>query len=344
MRIVKIISGITIVMIFVGLIIGSSLYKRIKKSNVSVQENNFELFIPTNSSFDDVKNILFDADILIDTNSFNWVAEKKKLYLRIIPGKYVIKDGMSNNELVNLLRSGSEVEVNVIFNSIRTKEQLAGRIAEQLELDSLDLLDLLYNEAYIKTLGLENESIMTLFIPNTYRFYWDTDAKSFVSRMKREYDRFWKTTRQEKAEKIGLTQTEVITLASIVEEETKKNDEKQRLAGVYMNRLKKGWRLQADPTVIFAIGDFTINRVLNKHLDYDSPYNTYRYKGLPPGPINIPSISSIDAVLNFEQHSYLYFCAKEDFSGYHYFAKTLKQHNIYADKYKRALNKMRIYK
>jgi peptidoglycan lytic transglycosylase G len=341
---IKIIAGTIIGFIIIGLIFGLSLYKKINQANVKFDGDEIVFYIPSGSSYNDLLNQIIELDILIDTSSFNWVAKKKNLQNRIIPGKYIIKNGLSNNQLVNLFRSGSEVEVKVVFNNIRTRELLAGRIAEQLELDSLSLLDLLYDETYIESLGFSSETIISLFIPNTYRFFWDTDAKGFVNRMKNEYDRFWNKNRLKKAEKVGLTPVEVMILASIVEEETKKNDEKERLAGVYLNRLRKGWRLQADPTVIFALGDFSVNRVLLKHLEIDSPYNTYKYKGLPPGPINIPSISSIDAVLNAEKHSYLYFCAKEDFSGYHYFSKTLKQHNVYADKYKRALNKRRIYR
>jgi UPF0755 protein len=340
----RIISALIIVIIIIVFIVGISIYKKINKPNVQIDGDYYTLYIPSNSNYNDLKNSILDSKILIDEESFLWVAEKKKLDLRVIPGKYRIQNGLSNNELVNYLRAGKESEVNVVFNNIRTREQLAGRISEQLELDSLDLLDLLYDDAYIKSLGFEQETIISLFIPNTYRFFWDTNAKEFVARMVKEYERFWTNKRKDKAEKLGMSPIEITTLASIVEEETKRNDEKERLAGVYINRLRKGWRLQADPTIIFALGDFTINRVLNKHLDIDSPYNTYKYKGLTPGPINIPSIASIDAVLNYEQHSYLYFCAKEDFSGYHYFSKTLKQHNVYADRYKRALNKMRIYR
>jgi peptidoglycan lytic transglycosylase G len=339
---------IILLLFFVGVIaasiIGLNLYKKVNKPNVDIEEGSTSIFIPTGSSFEDLKEILFESGILIDRESFEWVAEKKNLASRVIPGKYDIKNGMSNNQLVNHLRAGREEEVNVIFNSIRTKEQLAGRISAQIEADSIELLSLLYNDDYIQSLGYEQNTIMAIFIPNTYRFYWDTDAEGFMDRMIKEHDRFWTDKRKNKAKKLELNEVKVMTLASIVEEETKKNDEKERLAGVYINRINKGWRLQADPTVIFAIGDFSITRVLTKHLEFDSPYNTYKYKGIPPGPINIPSISSIDAVLNYEKHSYLYFCAKEDFSGYHYFSKTLKQHNVYADRYKRALNKRRIYR
>jgi UPF0755 protein len=192
--------------------------------------------------------------------------------------------------------------------------------------------------------GFNEQTIMTMFIPNTYEFYWNTSADEFFERMADEYKKFWTDERKQKAKNIGLSQSEVSILASIVELETQKKDERPTVAGVYINRLKKKMLLQADPTVVFALGDFTINRVLKIHLETDSPYNTYKYSGLPPGPIYLPSISSIDAVLNFENHDYIYFCAKEDFSGYHNFAKTLAQHNENARKFQQALNKRKIWK
>ncbi len=200
------------------------------------------------------------------------------------------------------------------------------------------------NITVLATIKLSPESASSIYIPNTYEFYWNTLAEGFVKRMHEEYLRFWNADRKSKAVELDMTVPEVITLASIVEKESNKNDEKPIIAGVYINRLEKGWRLQADPTLIYALNDYSIKRVLNVHLDYDSPYNTYKYGGLPPGPICIPSISSVDAVLNNKNEGYLYFCAKDDLSGYHAFAKTNRQHNRNAKKYQAALNKMRIYK
>ncbi len=249
---------------------------------------------------------------------------------------------MSNTQLVNRLRSGEQAPVSLIFNSIRTKQQLAGRIGKQLEADSVALLKLLNDKAFVKKLGFTADNILCLFIPNTYEFFWNTGPEQFISRMAKEYKRFWNEDRTGKLEKIGLKQSEASILASIVEMESTKNDEKPIIAGVYINRLKKGIKLEADPTLIFALGDFTIQRVLNKDLQFDSPYNTYKYAGLPPGPISLPSIVSIDAVLSPVHHNYLFFCAKADLSGYHNFSATLQQHIRYAREYQAALNKMNI--
>jgi len=185
---------------------------------------------------------------------------------------------------------------------------------------------------------------MTLFVPNTYQIFWNIEPEKFIARMKKEYDAFWSGKRSEQAAAMGMTADEIVTLASIVQEETNKNDEKPRVAGVYVNRLKSNWLLQADPTLKFALGDFTIRRVLDTHKEIDSPYNTYKYTGLPPGPICMPDVSSIDAVLNYEQHNYYYFCAKDDMSGYHVFENTLSKHNLNARKYHNALNRARIYR
>lgn len=333
-----------IVCIAIGLR-GYKMYRSINSANVKLNnKSHMFIYINKNATFSDVKNILFSNNYLTDTASFDWVARKKKYDERVRAGKYKLSNGMSNNELINLLRGGKQTPVRLIFGKVRTKNKFAGKIAEQIEADSTELLNLLNNKEYLKKLNKNRYTALCLFIPNTYEFYWNTDAKQFVSRMQKEYKHFWNKKRLQKANDLGLLPDEVYTLASIVEEETTKNDEKKRVAGVYINRLKKNIRLQADPTVKFAIGNFLIKRVLNKHLEHDSPYNTYLYEGLPPGPICIPSISSVDAVLNYEQHKYLYFCAKDDFSGYHVFAKTLLQHNQNAKRYRRALNKKRIYR
>jgi UPF0755 protein len=255
----------------------------------------------------------------------------------IKPGHYVLQEGMSNDALINMLRLGTQTPVQVIFNNIRTKEQLARVISKQIEADSSSLMAFLNDTAYLLALGLNNETALCLFIPNTYEFFWNTSARQFMDRMQREHDAFWAGNREEKARAIGLSQAEVITLASIVDKETNKNDEKAAIAGVYMNRLDRNWLLQADPTLVYASGDFGLTRVLNIHKEINSPYNTYMYAGLPPGPICIPSIASIDAVLNYEDHDYFFFCAKDDFSGYHVFAKSITQHNRNARRYHKAI-------
>lgn len=251
---------------------------------------------------------------------------------------------MSNNDLINMLRSGSQEPVKVSFNNLRTLSDFSSRISEQLEMKNEDLLKLLNSSATQKKYGFNKHTIKCMFIPNTYDIYWNISAEDFLARMYSEYQAFWEGKRSRKTENLGMTPEEVITLASIVNEESRKEKERPRIAGLYINRLNKPMRLQADPTVIYAVGDFTIQRVLRKHYKINSPYNTYRVDGLPPGPICFPEIASIDAVLNYEKHKYLYMCAKADFSGYHAFATNLKEHNKNAAKWQKELNRRRIYK
>ncbi len=321
------------------------IYQDVNSVNVKlVGDKNAYIYIPTSAVFDDVKKILYSNDYLHDTAAFEWVAKHKKYINKIKAGRYKLTNDMNNNQLVNMLRSGKQTPVKLIFNKIRTKERFASEISKQIEADSNDLFVLLNDKKFLNTFDKTPNTALCMFIPNTYELYWNTNANAFVKRMQKEYKRFWNKNRTAKSKDIELSPDEVYILASIVEEETTKNDEKRAIAGVYINRLKRGMRLQADPTVKFAVGNFGIKRILNKHLECDSPYNTYMYAGLPPGPICIPSIASIDAVLNYEKHKYLYFCAKDDFSGYHVFARTLSQHNANARRYRRALNKHRIYR
>jgi UPF0755 protein len=287
---------------------------------------------------------LKDNKLLKRPKDFNWTAKKKNYPNHINPGRYILKKRMSSNELINKLRSGEQEPVLVTFNNIRTLKELSQRLAEQIEPTADELYAGFADTGIQKKYGFTTETMPAMFIPNTYEFYWNTSVNSFIKRMHNEYERFWTRSRLSKAEKTGLTPVEVITLASIVDEETLKDDEKDKIAGVYINRMKIGMRLQADPTVIFALGDFSIRRVLNKHKSLNSPYNTYKNAGLPPGPICLPEISSIDAVLDYKKHKYLYFCAKSDFSGYHTFARTLNEHNKNARAYQRELNKRRIYR
>ena len=293
------------------------------------------LYIPTGADYQYVKNELVSLDVLQSKNAFDWLAKKSHYNENVHPGRYVLIDGMTNQQLINMLRMGYQTPVKVVFNNMRTIEQLAGRISEQIEADSISIVDAIY----------ANDNVdATTFIPNTYEFYWNTDADDFVEKMIVEYNRFWNESRLQKAEEKKLSPRQVSILASIVDKETTKTSEMPRIAGVYMNRLNKHWPLQADPTLVFALGDYNIRRVLDVHKNIDSPYNTYKYAGLPPGPICIPSIAAIDAVLNAEKHNYFYFCAKDDLSGYHVFAKTITEHNKNAEKYRRSLNKNKIYK
>ncbi|MBS2210805.1 endolytic transglycosylase MltG [Carboxylicivirga mesophila] len=332
-----------LIVIIAAVLIGRSFYNKIFEPNVTIKGGQEFFYIPTGADFEDVIVALEDGAYIKDVDAFKWVAQKKN-YTTIKPGRYKLVNNWSNNDLVNTLRSGNQSAVKVTFNNIRTMPELAGKISQYLEADSTAFLEALTNEELIKDLGFNKATSPALFIPNTYEFWWNTSPEKFIDRMHNEYEKFWTASRRSKAKAAGLTPLEVSTLAAIVDEETIKQDEKPKVAGLYINRLKKNIRLQADPTIKYAIGDFTIQRVLTKDLATDSPYNTYLYAGLPPGPIRIPSVSGIEAVLNYTQHQYLYMCAKEDFSGYHNFAKTLKQHNINAAKFQRALNQQRIYR
>ena len=266
---------------------------------------------------------------------FEWLAKRSQYDKNVHPGRYVLTDGMTNQQLINMLRMGYQTPVKVVFHNIRTVEQLAKRVSEQIEADSASI---------VKAIRQSDTIDATYFIPNTYEFYWNIDADDFIERMIAEYKIFWNEQRLQKAKSKKLTQRQVSILASIVDKETTKTSEMPTIAGVYLNRLNKRWPLQADPTLIYAIGDYNIRRVLDVHKKIDSPYNTYKYAGLPPGPICIPSIAAIDAVLNAEKHHFYYFCAKEDMSGYHVFAKNIDEHNRNAEKYRKALNRNKIYK
>ena len=296
---------------------------------------NVSLYIPTGADYQYVKNEITSLKVLKSKKAFDWLARKTNYDKNVHPGRYVLTNGMTNQQLINMLRMGHQTPVKVVFNNMRTVEQLAGRISEQIEADSASIIEAINNNPNIDA---------TTFIPNTYEFYWNTDADAFVDKMLNEYKVFWNESRLQKAKNKKLTQKEVSILASIVDKETTKTSEMPRIAGVYINRLNRHWPLQADPTLVFALGDFNIRRVLDVHKNIDSPYNTYKYAGLPPGPICIPSIAAIDAVLNAEKHNYFYFCAKDDLSGYHVFAKNITEHNNNAERYRRALNKNKIYK
>jgi len=319
-------------------------YQSISSPNVPSELKNKIVEIPTNSTFPEVLNSLFKNSQLIDTVSFREIAELmnyKKANMR--PGRFKIEPSWSNRSLIRHLRAGKQAPVKVVLNTGRFVEDIASKAAKTIEADSTDLVQLFHNQSVINSKGFNNETLISLFIPNTYEFFWNTNAEGFLNKMIKEHKSFWKkNSREKKAAAMNLSKEEVYTLASIVERETRANSEKPRIAGVYLNRLKKGMMLQADPTADFATRDFTARRVLNKHINFDSPYNTYKYAGLPPGPISMASISSIDAVLNSENHEYIFFCAKADNSGLHSFAKTLAGHNRNAKKFRSWLNQQRI--
>ena len=332
----------------IAIILGAGIwlkYQDIYSPNIHIIDlSNEYIYIPTGTNYSEFLSIIKNSETIINFNSFKDVADLKSLSKNIYPGKYKLKNNMNNNQLINMFRSGNQSIVRLSFNNIRTKEQFAGIISSQIEADSISILDLLNNVELLENYNLNIENVMTTFIPNTYEFYWNTSATSMFDKMIKENKAFWNSTRIEKANKVGMSQIDISILASIIDEETTKNSEKPTIAGVYINRLRKGIALQADPSIKFALKNFLKKRITTKDLSVNSPYNTYKYRGVPPGPIRIPSISSIEAVLNYENHSYYYFCAKEDFSGYHVFAKTLRQHNQNARKYHNSLNRNRIYR
>lgn len=327
------------IVLILGGFVAYKAYQWIFEPGVKIPSGakNYELIIPTGWDYTNVGDKLLADGIIRDPQAFHWVAKQMKYPDHVKAGRYLITAGMSNKELVGKLRAGKQDPVEFTFTKFRTKEEICDYIGTKFQMKSTDMLALLNDEDYLKTFGLNSQTAIAFFIPNTYEIYWDTSPKKLFERMKNEYNKFWNEKRNKKREKLGLSRLEVMTLASIVEEETNKNDEKQRVAGVYFNRLKKNWNLEADPTCKYAAGDFTITRVLKIHTEIDNPYNTYMYGGLPPGPICTPSTSTIDAVLNLEEHDYMFFCAKSDFSGYHAFAKTLSEHNQNAQEYHQAL-------
>ena len=331
--------------IFVSvLLIGAStfavLYNSVYASNVEMKGGDPEyLYIKSGSEFSDVMDQIKQQNLVVNMTSFEWTAELMNYPAHIYPGKYKIEQGMSNRQLLTKLRSGQQEQVKIMFGKTRGKRQLAKYFSDRLEVDFDSLYSMITDPDYQKKYGMNSRTISAMFIPNTYFFDWNTSAKQVLDRMIAEYNNFWTKSRIKKAQKLQLSKVEVITLASIVEEETYRNDEKSKIAGVYLNRLRKGRRLEADPTVRFAVGDFTLKRVLREHLKIKSPYNTYRVKGLPPGPICIPSIKSIDAVLSPSQHNYFFFCADAEFTGYHHFSETFDEHRKYARAYQKNLTK-----
>ena len=318
---------------------GYTLYQRVMAGNVAQEQ---VIYLPTGSDYQDLMDTLERHALLKRLDDFEWVAEKMSLEGAVKPGRYRVKPGMSSRELVNMFRGGLQEPVMVHINKKRTKEEFADYISTKLELDKDSLLALLNNAIYLEQFGVSPETAFTLFISDSYELWWNTNARAFVERMKKEYDAYWTEERKSLAEKWGLSPQEAVILASIVEEETAMDDEKPKVARVYLNRLEQGWALQADPTVKYAVGDFGLKRILYAHLEIESPYNTYKIRGLPPGPICIPFKSSIEAVLHPADHEYMYMCAKDDFSGYHNFARTNAEHERNRQKYIRALNERNI--
>lgn len=327
--------------------LGYHLYQSSFAPVVSADVAAEPLYISTGSSAADVFAILSEKGLVKRPQIAEKLMEKKNYTgSNVEPGMYRLKEGMSLNAVVNHLRGGlGEENVNITFNNARTLDELAGKVARNLETDSATVALLLNDAETARKYGFSKEAFLSMFLPDTYYAEWDTNAEDLLQRMAREYKQFWDEDRTEKARKLGLSQSEVSTLASIVQAEQQlRPEERPAIAGLYLNRLRRGMKLQSDPTVVFAVGDFNINRVLNTHLRTNSPYNTYKYAGLPPGPINVPQKSSIDAVLNPDDNNYIYMCAKADFTGYHAFATSLAEHNRNAAAYRRALNDRKIYR
>ena len=323
------------------------IYDLVFAPNTEFDEDQVAIFIRSDDEYADVRKQL--DTLLKNVEEFDMVAQKKGYASNIRAGKYILRKGMNNNEIVNALRRGN-VPVSVTYNNQERLEDLAGRISRQIEADSVSLLKAMKDTAFLQDNDLDLQNALGMYIPNKYEFFWNTSAEGFRERMLTEYKRFWNEERLAKAEAIGLTPQEVTVIASIVQKETAKVSERPKVAGVYMNRINNGWKLDADPTVIYAIKnknqnfDTIIKRVLYKDLTLDSPYNTYLYGGLPPGPIFMPDISSIDAVLNYEKHDYFFFVADVENFGYHKFAETLAQHNRNKQEYVRWINQQSIYR
>ena len=315
------------------------VYNAIFVPNTAFENEKATLFIASDASFNDVLDDL--TPLLIDVETFVAVANRKKYSANIKPGKYEVKKGMNNNDIINSLRVNN-IPVRVSFNNQESLGGLAGRISTQIEADSISLLNAFKEDDFLKANKFTNSTALGMYVANSYEFFWNTSADEFRGRMLKEYGKFWSASRLDKAKKIGLTQNEVISLAAIVQKETVKIDERPRVAGVYMNRIKKRMLLQADPTVVYAVKKATgvqLKRVLFEHLKINSKYNTYMYAGVPPGPITMPDVSAIDAVLNYEKHQYYYFVANIKKMGYHQFAKTLTQHNNNAVAYRNWVSK-----
>lgn len=345
------IKKILLAIVFIGLA-AAAYFAYYVYTTMFVDNTNFNndvayIYVPTNANYAQVREQLMP--LLKNINRFDALAAQKKYTTNVKAGRFAIKKGMNNNDIINSIRSNN-LPIKLSFNNQESLNKLAGRISEQIEADSLSLLKAMQDTLFLKENGFAPATSLGMYVPNTYEFFWNTSAEQFRDRMLMEYEKFWTDARKSKAEAIKLSPNEVITLASIVHEESKARDEQPRIAGVYLNRLRIGMPLQADPTLKFSAyqlpqyQDTVIKRVLNIHKEINSPYNTYKHAGLPPGPIAMPDISAIDAVLNYEKHNYLYFAADAQRLGYHKFAQTLSQHNVNAREYQRYLSSQGINK
>jgi UPF0755 protein len=339
--IIVIVSFVSVVLIMGGIIMGGIIYKKYASPFFNIKQTVY-VYVNDNKDYNDLLSQLQSVAHIKDVNLFDKIAGTMKYPDNMRTGRYAVTPGMTCKQLLQNLRNGNQSPCRITFNNIRLKEDFAKRISEQLMLSEGELYQQLNDSTVCAQFGFDTNTILCMFIPNTYEMYWNIPAEKFMKKIKSEYAQFWTSERLEKAQEIPLTPVQVSILASIVEEETAASSEYPTVAGLYINRLKRGMLLQEDPTVKYAVGDFSLKRILYVHLETDSPYNTYRYAGLPPGPIRIPSIRCIDAVLGYARHNYIYMCAKEDFSGKHNFATTLSEHNSNAAKYQAALNRNNI--
>ena len=302
-----------------------------------------EIYIPIGISIQEFYALIYDTELIENQDDFELFTILKKIK-SVKSGYYELKSPMTCNQVINTFRSGLQTPIQVVITPSRLPEDLAHKLSLSLAIDSITIITALNSEDIAASYGFSSADFYTMFIPDTYEMYWNSSIENLMDRMKKEYNNYWTTSRKEKAKELSLNQKEVVVLASIVyTEQSQFSDERPKIAGLYLNRLRIGMMLQSDPTLIYGLGDFTRKRVLNADKQVDSPYNTYKYAGLPPGPIYSPDKKSIEAVLNPESNKYLYMCAKADFSGYHAFATNLRQHNNNARQYQRALNKASIY-
>ncbi len=313
------------------------LYRQISAPLLEAQTTHY-LYIDGDDSSDSVFAKLSPVSTDIGMKGLQLLARHYDYAEHVRTGRYAIEPGEKTLDVFRQLRNGQQAPVMLTVPEVRTMERMAGRLGAKLMLDSADIAQALSDQDFCQQLGYDTATIACLFVPNTYEVYWNTTLDALMQRMKKEHDAYWNSERRQLAQQQQLTPNEVCTLASIIDEETANNAEKPAIAGMYLNRLKRGMLLQADPTVKYALGDFTLRRILNKHLEAESPYNTYKHAGLPPGPIRVASVQAIEAVLHPAVHDYLYMCAKEDFSGTHNFARTLAEHNQNARRYQQALN------
>lgn len=333
---------IALVVIIIVALAATGIFYYLRYFGPNVTDKQEYLYIHTGATFNDVYSDLAKEGIIKDSVSFRDAAISMHYVNNVKPGRYHLHEGMSNRKLINMLKSGTQEPVSIAIKNLRLKEDFAGFMGKKLEPDSASIINLLDSAGYVQKFGFTPENVYTMVLPNTYQFKWNSSPRKIFSKLYSEYEKFWTPERKLKAAEMKLDPIKVTILASIVDAEALHDSEMPIIAGLYLNRIKKGMKLEADPTVIFALHDFSIHRVLRQQLATNSPYNTYMHTGLPPGPIMMPSLNAINAVLDYQHHNYIYMCAKPDFSGYTNFASTMAQHQINARAFQEALNKRNI--